>query len=172
MSSDVEEEASLDGEAAQFSHELVIQRDDGESAEMTQQSMATTGETSLNLAQGENWLRLVVTLDRNTVLQDTQETSAGVSPNPSIISLVEVGTIDAPTDDCYICIDVDGPYAAIKDMRTPIASFEEETVAVFEVCLARRKRPNMQGESVDEATYDGQDSNVETDGKYHPLEGS
>ena len=170
MSSDVEDEASLDGEAAQFSHELVIQRDHNEPAEMTQQSMATTGETSLNLAQGENWLRLVVTLDRNTVLQDTQETSAGVCPYPSIVSLAEVGVIEAPTDDCFICIDVDGPYAAIKDMRIPITSFEEETLAVFEVCIARRKHPNRQGESDDEAPYDGQDSKLETDQKYHPLE--
>jgi hypothetical protein len=166
MLSDIEEDASLNGETAQYSHELVI-RDDIESAEMTPQSIATSGETSLNLAQGENWLRLVETLDRNSVLRDTQETSAGVcSPYPSIVSLADVGMIDAPTDDCYICIDVDGPYAAIKDMRAPILSSDE--VAELEVCIARRKRPTPQVDSDDE--YDGQDSNMKTDRQYHSLE--
>ena len=54
-------------------------------------------------------------------------------PYPSIVSLTAVGMIEAPTDDCFICVDGDGQYAAIKHMRTPNTSIEEETLAPFEV---------------------------------------
>ena len=36
---------------------------------------------------------------------------------PSILLMKEVGSIDAPLSDCYICVDVDGPFVAVKDMR-------------------------------------------------------
>ena len=143
MPGNVEEEgvaSSLGG----ISHELLIRRGDNDDeavAASTQQSVVTTsgGETALNLAQGENWLRLVASLGTNSVLQDTQETAIGTVPFPTISSLSEVGTIDAPTEDCYICIDVDGPYVSIKDMRAPLSSQESED-EVFDICIKRRKQ--------------------------------
>ena len=165
MSPDAEEER----QAVEFSHELLIRRDGETSAVSTQQSVATTpGETSLNLAQGENWLRLVVSLDHNAVLQDTQETSVGVKPFPSISSLSEVGTIDAPTEDCFICIDVDGPYVTIKDMRVSVTSQEEKMEAVFDICIARRKQ-RLQRTAIQKLA-DSQASDDDTEEKYHPLE--
>lgn len=167
MPFNVEEEVvwpSLDG----ISHELLIRRcdqDDGAGAASTQQSVMTAshGDAALNLAQGENWLRLLASLRNNSVLQDTQETAIGTVPFPSVSSLSEIGTIDAPTEDCYICIDVDGPYVSIKDMRAPLSSQESED-DVFDVCIKRRKQRH---EKIAELA-DSQETGIGEE--YHALE--
>jgi hypothetical protein len=144
-------------------HELVIRRDGDASAASTQQSSVGGEATSLNLAQGENWLRLVVSLDTNAALLDTQETTIA-KPFPSISSLMETGTIDAPTSDCYICIDVDGAHVAIKDMRPPMLSQESSEEDMFEVCLLQRKtRSEKLAALVDSQASD-------KDEQYHALE--
>ena len=88
----------------------------------------------LHLCQGENWLRLVVSASGLDLLADTQDEDLDGVPNPSIYSLEEVGTVQWPTEDCYICIDVDGHSAAVKDMR----NISDEEFGGFVVCLQMR----------------------------------
>lgn len=73
---------------------------------------------SLDIEQGENWLRLV---GRKSA--QTEDTTIGNgsndAPYPSVLSLEELSTIDkVSSEGCFLCIDVDGPYLAIKDMRS------------------------------------------------------
>ena len=169
MSCNVEEEDVGSSLLEGICHELLIRRGDKKDAEAeagasTQQSVVTTtGESALNLAQGENWLRLVASLGTNSVLQDTQETAIGTIPFPTISSLSEIGTIDAPTEDCYICIDVDGPYVSVKDMRAPLSSQDSQD-EVFDICIKRRKQ---RLEKIVELA-DSQDTGIEQE--YHALE--
>ena len=88
----------------------------------------------LHLCQGENWLRLVVSAGGLDLLADTQDEDLDGVPNPSIISLEEVGSVQWPTEDCYVCIDLDGESAAIKDMR----SITDQDSEGFVVCLQKR----------------------------------
>jgi hypothetical protein len=88
----------------------------------------------LHLCQGENWLRLVVSAGGLDLLADTQDEDLDGVPNPSIISLEEVGSVQWPTEDCYICIDLDGESAAIKDMR----NITDQDSEGFVVCLQKR----------------------------------
>jgi hypothetical protein len=76
--------------------------------------------------QGENWLRLLQKEGRS-VLDDTQCTQATDVADrsqestvyPSIVSLSNVGILEAPSDCCYICVDLDENVIAVKDMRIP-----------------------------------------------------
>ena len=116
------------------------------------------GRETLHFCQGENWLRLVVSAGGLDLLADTQDALRrdGV-PNPSIISLEEVGKF-SPTDDCYICIDVDGKAIAIKDMR----SISDGGGDTFVVCL--QKRHEVLGDDVDS------DDDASNDDVYDKLE--
>lgn len=81
--------------------------------------------------QGENWLRLLQKEGRS-VLDDTQCTQATdvgdgsqeSSLYPSIVALSNVGMLEAPSESCYICVDLDQNTLAIKDMRILEASFD------------------------------------------------
>jgi hypothetical protein len=70
------------------------------------------------LTKGENWLRLIMNGTSNRILQDTQDTafSSENAPHPSIVSISDRSY---PDNECYFCIDVDGPNIAVKDMRYP-----------------------------------------------------
>jgi hypothetical protein len=87
---------------------------------------------SLDIEQGENWLRLAdrdsahgsSILDQTPTTQDTTTTTTGNdcdAPYPSVLSLKELGSIDMDEESsqgCFLCIDADGPYLAIKDTRS------------------------------------------------------
>ena len=66
--------------------------------------------------QGENWLRLLHK-EGHSILDNTQDMSQQSPLYPSIVSLLSVGFLGAPSTDCYICVDLDGDTLAIKDMR-------------------------------------------------------
>ena len=128
------------------------------------------GKEQLHLEEGENWLRLVLPctadVEKNDILldilQDTQEPSSHGSPYPSVVSLSEVGHIDAPTKDNFLCLDVDGPHLTIKDMRDKRdgqdrendngrkhatdsrhqdGTDDEDPSAALEIHIQRRRRP-------------------------------
>ena len=134
-------------------------------------------QDTLILDEGENWLRLVVTTSGiRHVLEDTQDTILAGTPYPSIISLKEVGYINAPSSNCFVCIDVDGPFVAVKDMR-PLRHASQEGdddddddddnngVNLMKFYIQRRKFP------VDEDYNDNdEDDEDDTLTNYHPLE--
>lgn len=72
------------------------------------------------LEEGENWLRLSQTESRHSILDDTQDFSQD-SNNwfASILSLSSVGESVNVSNNCYLCLDVDGKLMAMKDMRPP-----------------------------------------------------
>ncbi len=118
-------------------------------------------ENDLSLEEGENWLRLV---DRshtagNLALDNTQDMTPERARLPYPV-LLQLGSIDAPTTDCYICIDVDGPNVAIKDMRSPFVSNADEEDAL-DIFLVRRKptkgETSTPSSSVDSDLPDHQD---------------
>lgn len=79
------------------------------------------------IEEGENWLRLLQKEGRS-ILDDTQNTqelldeSQSSTVYPSIVALSNVGIVEAPSLDCFICIDLDGVTLAVKDMRNPSTS--------------------------------------------------
>jgi hypothetical protein len=114
----------------------------------------------LQLLPGENWLRLMTITsglkfladdndDEDTQQQQQQQQEKDDHrddiPIPSILSLQEVGTVQWPTDDCYICIDVDHDIATVKDMRNWIQSDSQRSIKNgpnFLLCLQKKKRQN------------------------------
>ena len=154
-------------------------------ASMTSQGSSENGSTeyyheliqnvardTLVLDEGENWLRLVVTSSGTRhVLEDTQDTILAGTPYPSIISLKEVGSINAPSSNCYICIDVDGPFVAVKDMR-PLRNESQEDddddngINLMKICIQRRKFPVDEDNNED----DEEDDEDDTITNYHPPE--
>jgi hypothetical protein len=140
--------SSADNGATEYYHELINAGD------------------ALALEEGENWLRLVIAKagNNNNVLDDTQDAMPLGAPFPSILSLKEVGSIDAPSSDCFICIDVDGPFTAVKDMRpltdgSPSDDEDDDQIHEIEVCIQRRKFPVQEDD-------DDDDDDEETN--YHP----
>jgi hypothetical protein len=116
---------------------------------------------SLDIEQGENWLRLV---DRKSApgssktQTETQDTTTGNddAPYPSILSLEqlgELGSIDKKSiEGCIVCIDVDGPYLAIKDMRSLTTSASQQetrnkdgggTETEYELRIARKGQSTL-----------------------------
>ena len=94
-------------------HELVLQR----SPTRSPLDQEADESDRYEIDQGENWLRL---LDKkgSTILDNTQDQSSDLTPQyPSIVSLQSLGSLDAPSRDCYICVDLDVDILAIKDMR-------------------------------------------------------
>jgi len=78
----------------------------------------------MDLAEGENWLRLINPSGAG-ILEDE---SSQASLYPSVLSLVDLGRIDAPSQDLFICLDVSGELLTIKDFRdpNPVSSQEEQ----------------------------------------------
>lgn len=151
MASMMASQTSSDIGSTEYIHELIQQ----------------VGQDALTLDDGENWLRLAMaSTGSNNVLDDTQDAEGGI-PYPSILSLKEVGSIDAPSSDCYICIDVDGPFVAVKDMRPLMTtdSYDDEEDndddGNFEICIQRRKFPCEEEERNDD---------IDKDADYHPPE--
>jgi hypothetical protein len=105
-----------------------------------------SGSETLHLCQGENWLRLVLTNGGVNLLADTQEADQDL-PQPSIISLKEVVSVEWPTDDCFICIDIDGPFMTIKDARPPEDLSQESED--FVVCLQKKVDDDSYGTIVE-----------------------
>eukprot|EP00547_Thalassionema_nitzschioides_P014744 CAMPEP_0194240250 /NCGR_PEP_ID=MMETSP0158-20130606/6475_1 /TAXON_ID=33649 /ORGANISM="Thalassionema nitzschioides, Strain L26-B" /LENGTH=1292 /DNA_ID=CAMNT_0038974919 /DNA_START=23 /DNA_END=3898 /DNA_ORIENTATION=+ len=95
----------------------------------------------LQLCQGENWLKLQGVEARGlNLLADTQEEEeedGPVKPTPSIISLQEVGQVKYPTEDCFICIDIDDGHITVKDWRSLTLTDEQEEDWTFAVCLQK-----------------------------------
>lgn len=95
---------------------------------------------SLALEQGENWLRLLSSVEGNMILEDTQQTSfSGLFP-----SVISISGSEFPSDDCHICIDVDAGNATVKNMRYKRVS--EEDLEGLVVCLSRRAGRNIFGD--------------------------
>jgi hypothetical protein len=95
--------------------------------ELTLNQNAGSNDDGLQVESGENWLRLLLK-EGSSVLDHTQGTQnnkdsqdKSKSIYPSIVSLSNTGgSFNAPSDECYICIDLDGNFLAIKDMRSPV----------------------------------------------------
>jgi hypothetical protein len=59
-------------------------------------------------------------LDYTQEINDSINTMTSSQPfHLSILSLSALGFVDAPSDDCYLCIDVDDTALTIKDWRLP-----------------------------------------------------
>jgi hypothetical protein len=131
MASTTSQASLTNNGAAEYYHELIDAGD------------------ALALEEGENWLHLAIGLAKagnNNVLDGTQEAMPLGAPFPSILSLKEMGSIDAPSSDCFIGTDVDGPIIAVKDMR-PLTDNsltddqDDDHIDKIEVCIQRRKFP-------------------------------
>ena len=118
-----------------------------------------SGEDRYEMQQGENWLRLMKKEEANSILDFTQDRQGSIgSCTPLILSLEALGTIAAPTKDCYLCIDVDEAILVVKDMRLPSSCSKRKSNDIDDsnsdddsVCglgLARRLPGPTQWESV------------------------
>lgn len=109
-------------------HEFVLQRQYAPRSDFRpSENEIDTVLPRYEIEEGENWLRLLPKEGRS-ILDDTQDTqelldeSQSSTVYPSIVALSNVGVVEAPSLDCFICIDLDGGTVAIKDMRTPDTS--------------------------------------------------
>jgi hypothetical protein len=111
--------SSLNGDSqsslAMMIHEFVFQRSPATRAENLDYEDDDESD-HYEVEQGENWLRLLHK-EGHSILDNTQDMSQQSPLYPSIVSLSSVGFLDAPSTDCYICVDLDGDTLAIKDMR-------------------------------------------------------
>jgi len=120
---------------------------DDEEVSLHHTHVLESGHEILQLCQGENWLKLGVEARGLNLLADTQEEEdddiCTIKPTPSIIALQEVGQVDYPSDDCFICIDIDGGHITVKDWR----SLMDEEDGPFAVCL-QKIRDDVAGSEV------------------------
>ena len=138
-------------------------------------------EGAMHLENGENWLRLVVSSSgqQNDILQDIledtqQEETPHGTPYPSILSLSNVGSIDAPNKECYLCLDVDDSYMTIKDMRTRTLASDkddDDDEEEFEICIQRqKKRATTTPLRKDREEVDDDDKKKKKESAFGPLE--
>eukprot|EP00980_Cylindrotheca_fusiformis_P007831 scaffold1669_cov129-Cylindrotheca_fusiformis.AAC.42 len=111
-------------------HEFVLKRQTHSRNFASENDNDDMSSDRFEVEQGENWLRLLQKEGRS-VLDDTQCTQGTLDESqesstvyPSIVSLSNVGILEAPSESYYICLDLDENLLAIKDMRIPSSALK------------------------------------------------
>lgn len=124
-------------------------------------------ESSLDVNEGENWLRLtdhhdnlqessVIDVDASQSQQDSS-TRRDTTPTLSIHSLKDLGVVEGFPKGCFLCIDVDGAVLAIKDVRslTTLEGIGEEKkggAVAYELRIARKGQSTLLSSALEHLT--------------------